>query len=279
MATYAIGDVQGCFSTLTALLEKIRFDAAQDRLWFTGDLVNRGPDSVGVLRFVRGLGDAAITVLGNHDLHLLAIASGQAKPKHRDTLDNVLAANDRDDLLGWLRTRPLMHRDTAFGCTMVHAGLIPQWTLDEAQSLANEVEQKLRSDSYEEFFRYMYGNQPRRWQPSLVGQDRLRFITNVFTRIRYCDDAGNLDLTEKRTPTEVSPPIKPWFEFSDRKSANETVLFGHWSTLGFTKTDNVVCLDSGCLWGGKLTAIRLDHPDLPAYQIDCTQQKPFGAAG
>lgn len=279
MAIYAIGDVQGCLSSLTTLLDKICFDASQDQVWFTGDLVNRGPDSAGVLRFVRDLGDSAKTVLGNHDLHLLAIASGHAKQKQRDTLENVLTAKDRDELLDWLRACPLMHRDPALGFTMVHAGLAPQWSLEEAQLLAIEVEKILRSVYYTDFFPHMYGNLPNTWQPSLVGWDRLRFITNVFTRIRYCDEYGALDLGEKRAPAEVIDPIKPWFESRDRQNGSETILFGHWSTLGFVKTHNVICLDSGCLWGGNLMAIRLDHPDLPVQHIECAQQQPFNNPG
>ncbi len=278
MAIYAIGDVQGCYASLATLLDKIQFAPERDRLWFTGDLVNRGPDSISVLRFVRDLGDSAVTVLGNHDLHLLAVASGHAQQKRRDTLANIFAADDCHELLDWLRARPLMHRDPVLGYTMVHAGLVPQWSLDEAQRLANEVELMLRADNYQEFFSHMYGNQPRRWNPELSGWDRLRFITNVFTRIRYCDENSLLDLEEKRAPTEVNAPIKPWFTFSDRKNADETILFGHWSTLGFVKADNVVCLDSGCLWGGRLTAIRLDDSELPVQQVGCNQQQPLGLA-
>lgn len=279
MAIYAIGDVQGCFASLMALLDKIRFEPSRDQLWFTGDLVNRGPDSINVLRFVRDLGNSAITVLGNHDLHLLAIASGHTKQKQRDTLENILAAKDRDELLDWLRARPLLHRDAALGYTMVHAGLAPQWDLKEARQLAAEVEQLLCSDKYRDFFQHMYGNQPSQWRPSLTGWDRLRFITNVFTRIRYCDEKGNLDLEEKRAPAEVSEPLKPWFESRDGQNTTETILFGHWSTLGFVKTNNVICLDSGCLWGGELMAIRLDHPEFPVQRIDCAQQQPFNSAG
>lgn len=278
MAIYAIGDVQGCYASLAALLDKIQFDPVRDRLWFTGDLVNRGPDSIGVLRFVRALGASAVTVLGNHDLHLLAVASGHVRQKRRDTLANVLAAKDCDELLNWLRARPLMHRDPVLGYTMVHAGLMPQWDLDEAQRLANEVELMLRSDNYQEFFAHMYGNQPRRWEPELAGWDRLRFITNVFTRLRYCDENSLVALEEKRAPSEVIAPIKPWFKFIDRKSADATILFGHWSTLGFVKADNIVCLDSGCLWGGHLTAMRLDDPGLPVQHVGCDQQQPPGLA-
>ncbi|MFV1997042.1 MAG: symmetrical bis(5'-nucleosyl)-tetraphosphatase [Acidiferrobacterales bacterium] len=279
MAIYAIGDVQGCFEPLTALLEKIDFNKNRDRLWFTGDLVNRGPDSVAVLRFVRALGNSAITVLGNHDLHLLAIASGHAKQKRRDTLAHFLAADDRDELLLWLRTRPLLHRDSTLGYTMVHAGLAPQWSLEEAQQLAAEVEQILRSDNYREFFPHMYGNHPYWWQSSLAGWDRLRFITNVFTRIRYCDNNGNLDLEQKGAPAEVPAPLKPWFEYRDKRNAGETILFGHWSTLGFIKTNDVICLDGGCLWGGKLIAIQIDHPDLPVHCVDCEQQQALDRTG
>ncbi len=278
MATYAIGDVQGCLAPLTALLDDINFDSTRDSVWFTGDLVNRGPDSVGVLRFVRALGDSAITVLGNHDLHLLAAASDPAKLKRHDTLSDVLQADDRDELLNWLRTRPLMHRDSALGYTMVHAGMVPQWDLEEAQCLAHEVEEVLRADDYKEFFLHMYGNQPHRWQPSLTGWQRLRFITNVFTRIRYCDESGLLNLKVKADPADVIAPIKPWFTFKNRKNVGETIVFGHWSTLGFVRSHNVICLDSGCLWGGRLTAIRLDDPETPVHQIDCERQQPFDAS-
>ena len=278
MATYAIGDVQGCLAPLTVLLDKISFDVTQDCIWFTGDLVNRGPDSVGVLRFVRGLGDSAITVLGNHDLHLLAAASDPVILKRHDTLNDVLAADDRDELLDWLRWQPLLHRDTALGYTMVHAGLAPQWSLGEAQNLAHEVEEVLRSDSYKEFFSHMYDDQPQRWQPTLTGWQRIRFITNVFTRIRYCDEAGLLDLKVKAAPVDVIAPLKPWFTLSSRKSAGEAIVFGHWSTLGFVKTNNIICLDSGCLWGGHLTAIRLDHPETPVHQVSCERRQPIGTA-
>ena len=275
MATYAIGDVQGCFEPLTALLDKINFDKNKDRLWFTGDLVNRGPDSLGVLRFVRELGEAAITVLGNHDLHLLAIACGGAKIKRRDTLDDILAAADRDDLLHWLRKRPLLHHDSELGFTMVHAGLVPQWSVEESQQRAQEVETVLQSARHVDFYAHMYGNDPACWRPGLEGWDRLRFIANVFSRIRYCNDEGKLDLAEKRAPAEVALPQRPWFEIEGRESVGETILFGHWSTLGFVKSDNVVCLDSGCLWGGCLTAIQLDHPGLPATRVDCEPQQVF----
>lgn len=276
MATYAIGDVQGCMSSLTSLLDKIDFDASIDRLWFTGDLVNRGPDSVGVLRFVRSLGDSAIVVLGNHDLHLLAAASDRTILKRHDTLGEVLSADDSDSLLHWLRSRPLMHRDAALGYTMVHAGLMPQWSLVDAQSFAREVEFVLRSDNYEEFFSHMYGDQPTHWDPASRGWERLRFITNVFTRMRFCDASGLLNLREKGAPGEVAASLTPWFSVSNRTDSSETILFGHWSTLGFVTTNNVVCLDSGCLWGGQLTAMRLDRSDTPIFQVDCEPQNPIG---
>jgi len=275
MATYAIGDVQGCFKPLVALLQKIDFDKNRDQLWFTGDLVNRGPESLAVLRFVHDLGDAAVTVLGNHDLHLLAVASGQARPKRRDTMEEIFSAADCESLLAWLRGRPLIHRDAQLGFTMVHAGLVPQWSLDTAQQRALEVESVLRSDNYTDFFARMYGNEPRRWKSELSGWERLRFITNVFTRIRYCDDNGTLDLNEKQAPASVVPPLKPWFEIENRKSTNETIIFGHWSTLGLYESNNVICLDSGCLWGGSMTAMRLDHPDNTTVQVLCPQQQPF----
>lgn len=259
MATYAIGDIQGCFDELQALLERIRFDPAKDRLWFTGDLVNRGPKSLEVLRFVRGLGAAATTVLGNHDLHLLAIWRHRDRLKRSDTLTPILTAADGDELLHWLRTQPLLHHEPALGAVMVHAGLSPQWDLATAKACAAEVETVLRGEGFEAFLERMYGNLPDRWLPELAGWERLRYSVNCFTRLRYCARDGRLEFEHKGRPGSQDPEFMPWFEVPGRRHAGEAdILFGHWSTLGFFRGAGVRALDTGCLWGGTLTALRLE---------------------
>lgn len=258
MATYVIGDVQGCYAELRELLGEIRFNADHDRLWFTGDLVNRGPDSAQVLRFVRQLGPQAVTVLGNHDLHLLALAQGFV-PRHRhDTLDDILTASDREELLDWLRERPLLHHDPRSGRTLIHAGLPPQWDLALAQQCAAEAQGMLRSDGYRDFLVHMYGNEPDVWDDSLEGWDRLRFIVNCFTRLRYCDAGGQLCLEAKGEPGTQPAGTLPWFEVPGRRSRDLAIIFGHWSTLGLYRDNNVIAIDTGCLWGGLLTALRLE---------------------
>lgn len=257
MATYAVGDIQGCYEELRRLLERIGFDEDKDRLWLVGDLVNRGPRSAEVLRFVKGLGERAISVLGNHDLHLLAVAEGLAPDTRAESLDDILGAPDRDALLDWLRHRPLMHRDEGLGYSLLHAGLPPQWDIPFALARATEVEGALRGPEYRSLLAGMYGNRPRRWSDDLAGVERLRFITNCFTRLRYCDPQGNLSLKEKGAPGSQRPPFIPWFEVPGRASATERIIFGHWSTLGYLHVGNVWALDSGCLWGGALTALRL----------------------
>ena len=270
MAVYAIGDVQGCFDALGALLDKLRFDPAADRLWFAGDLVNRGPQSLEVLRFVRGL-PQAVTVLGNHDLHLLAVASGQAPVKKHDTLDEVLAAADRAELLAWLRTRPLLHHDAALGYTLVHAGLLPTWDLVTAQRLAREAEHFIERSEHNELFTHMYGDTPDHWDDQLAGWARIRLIINGFTRLRYCDRQGRMDLRPKMAPGWQPAPLLPWFQLPDRRSADLRIVFGHWSTLGVRQGDGVIALDSGCLWGGRLTAVRLT--DAPVFaDVACAEQ-------
>lgn len=263
MSTYAIGDVQGCFDELNRLLEAIRFDPAEDRLWFCGDLVNRGPDSLGVLRFVRDLGDSAITVLGNHDLHLLAAATDTRHERTKDTLDEVLEAPDREELLDWLRNRPFLHHDPSKGFTLLHAGLPPQWDLSQAKALAKELETMLRSDNHGEFFDHMYGDKPDTWSDKLEGWDRLRFITNCLTRLRYCDNRGRLVLEYKGPPGSQGEDAIPWFMIDGRRTEKDRIIFGHWSTvtLGDVRDFrpwNVFPLDTGCLWGGSLTALRLE---------------------
>jgi bis(5'-nucleosyl)-tetraphosphatase (symmetrical) len=259
MAVYAIGDIQGCYDELQELLAILRFDRQRDRLWFVGDLVNRGPKSLETLRFVRGLGPAAITVLGNHDLHLLAAAHG-IRPDNidDDTLEPILAAPDREALIDWLRRQPLLHYDAELGYLMVHAGLPPQWDLELAQRCADEVETVLRGHRLEAFLSRMYGNKPRQWSGDLDGWDRLRFIVNCFTRMRFCDRNGRLELKSSGPPGTQPEDYYPWYEIPGRASAGINIIFGHWSSLRTTNIPGIFPTDSGCLWGGKLTALRID---------------------
>jgi bis(5'-nucleosyl)-tetraphosphatase (symmetrical) len=269
MATYAIGDVQGCYDTLRKLLDLLRFDPARDRLWFAGDLVNRGPQSLQTLRFVSGLGQAALTVLGNHDLHLLAFANGGRKGK-RDTLEPVLAAPDRDELLDWLRRQPLLQETPEAGTALLHAGLPPQWDMQRARACAREVESALRGEDYAELLKEMYGNQPDRWEDTLNGVERLRFIINCYTRLRYCDAGGRADFQDKGAPGTQAKGLLPWFAVPGRRSAETRLLFGHWSTLGQVSWPQygVYGLDTGAVWGGKLTAMRIEDNQL--FAVDST---------
>jgi bis(5'-nucleosyl)-tetraphosphatase (symmetrical) len=260
MTRWAIGDVQGCCAQLDELLQRIRFNADRDLLWFTGDLVNRGPQSLATLRRVRALAANAIVVLGNHDLHLLAAAFAPGhRPRRADTLDEVLRAGDRDALLGWLLERPLAHYDSAHHDLLVHAGLVPQWHAQQASQLASEVAQALRHDPAA-LLEGMYGDEPDQWHESLAGIERHRFIINVLTRLRVCTARGRVDLRQKGPPGEARPPWMPWFKVPGRASAAARVVFGHWSTLGFYRGDGVLALDTGCVWGGTLTAVDLDDP-------------------
>ena len=262
MATYAIGDVQGCAEALFSLLELVAFDREHDRLWFAGDLVNRGPHSLEVLRFVRGLGERAVSVLGNHDLHLLAAAAGAREPRAKDTFGDVLGAPDRDALLAWLRTRPLLHLDKAKGFAMVHAGLPPQWTLEEARALAAEVEAVLRGPDDAAFYHEMYGDEPRCWSASLTGTGRHRFVVNALTRMRYVTADGTLDFRHAGPPGTQAGGLMPWFEAPERRSRGARILFGHWATLQIREpvdpVHRVHHLDTGCVWGGTLSAMRLE---------------------
>ena len=267
MAVYAIGDIQGCFDEFEALLEHINFNPRQDKLWLAGDLVNRGPRSLETLRFAHR--HNVVTVLGNHDLHLLASAYIPKHRKQKDPLAPILEADDGDRLLDWLRHQPLLHHDKTSGYTMIHAGLPPQWDLKTAKNSAGEVEQVLRSDNYTDFFKVMYGNKPGKWKSSLEGWDRLRFITNCFTRLRYCDDKGHLALEEKGPPGSQPKHLKPWFEWPQRKSRNMKIIFGHWSTLGAYDAPGIHALDTGCLWGGTLTALRLDKATPKRIEYNC----------
>jgi len=285
VAVYCIGDIQGCHDELLALLQRLEFDSQRDRLWFTGDLVNRGPKSLDVLRFVKSLGDRAVTVLGNHDIHLLAAWTGAGELKKNDTLLQVLEAPDADDLLHWLRRLPLMVRDDGLGFAMMHAGLLPAWTLDEAEQHAREAEAVIGGDQYHRFFEHMYGTEPSQWSPGLGGWDRMRCIINAFTRMRYCDAEGRMLLYFKGNPGSRPPGHIPWFQVPTRKPlpAGMTLVTGHWSTLGFHEQPDLVSIDTGCLWGGELTAIQLDSPrgDGPIRRISldcpCTMEPKPGA--
>ncbi|HXU93898.1 MAG TPA: symmetrical bis(5'-nucleosyl)-tetraphosphatase [Gallionella sp.] len=265
MAIYAVGDVQGCHTELVQLLETIRFDQAQDKLWLVGDLVNRGPGSLEVLRLVKSLGDSAITVLGNHDLHLLAVAAGTAELHRTDTLDEVLDAPDRDELLHWLRHQRLLHAEG--GYVLVHAGLLPQWSVEQTLGLAREVEAALQSDDYVTFLARMYGNSPHGWSDDLTGQKRLRVIVNALTRMRICTDSGEMEFKFKGEYPNIPAGYRAWFEVPGRASRDVTVIFGHWSALGLLLKENAIALDTGCLWGGPMTAIRLE--DRKLFQVEC----------
>ena len=259
MAVYAIGDVQGCYQSLRRLLDKIAFDESKDELWFAGDLVNRGPESLNVLRFVRSLGDSARVVLGNHDLHMLAVADNIDSIRKKDTFQDVLKAKDADELLEWLHACKLVHYDAEFDIAMVHAGLVPQWSVQDALKYAAEVEQVLQSEQRSEFFANMYGDKPSRWSDELMDWERLRFITNTLTRIRFCDAAGRKILSEKGEVGSQPEGFMPWFELQNRASWGQKVLFGHWAALGAGKhSGQAWSLDSGCVWGGSLTALRID---------------------
>jgi bis(5'-nucleosyl)-tetraphosphatase (symmetrical) len=269
VSTYAIGDVQGCFDELQALLARIGFHPSSDRLWFVGDLVNRGPKSLEVLRFVRSLGERAVTVLGNHDLHLVAQFEGLERRRRSDTFHDVLDAPDAADLVTWLRSRPMLHVEARHA--MVHAALLPQWSLAQAASLAREAEQALVAPNYREFFAHMYGDQPERWDDSLTGWERLRAIVNVMTRLRFCTPEGRMEFRA----SGVRPPegFAPWFSLRPERD-EPALVCGHWSALGLKLTERVALLDSGCVWGGALTALRLE--DRRLVQVPCAGHQPIG---
>ena len=270
MAIYAIGDVQGCHDELRTLVDMLNFDPAADQLWFVGDLVNRGPKSLETLRFVRSLGAGAVCVLGNHDLHLLALAADPKTPVADTYLQAVLDAEDRDELLGWLQQKPLAHFDKGLNTLMVHAGVLKDWNVAATLQLADEVHQVLRGAKAPEFLRAMYGSKPALWSEQLTGMDRLRFITNCLTRIRYCTVDGELEFKEKLQPGTQPDHLLPWFDIANRQAATTRIVFGHWSTLGLLQRPYIIALDTGCVWGGELTAVRLDEA-APAVQISSGQ--------
>lgn len=272
MAVYAVGDVQGCHNALRRLLATLHFDPAADSLWLTGDLVNRGPDSIATLRFVRELGDAAVCVLGNHDLHLLALAQRDVSARPAaPTLDAILAADDSDELLDWLRARPLAHYDADLNTLMVHAGVVPEWNYEDVLRYAAEVEVTLRGDNYGAFLGQMYGSKPRRWRDDLTGMPRLRFIVNCLTRIRMLRANGSLDFDHKGPPGRRAAGLQPWYAADGARWAGSRVIFGHWSALGYVARANYMCLDSGCVWGRQMTAVRLDAA-APPVQVHCDSQ-------
>ena len=271
MAIYAIGDVQGCYDELRRLLERIEFDPTRDRLWFAGDLVNRGPQSLEVLRYVKSLGDRAVTVLGNHDLHLLALSQGNQRHYRHGSLEAILQAPDRHDLLDWLRHRPLMYHHEKRGYCLLHAGLPPQWDIPTALRLARELETTLQGTGFHAFCHGMYGNEPSRWSEGLRGMDRLRFITNCFTRLRFCDAEGRIKLKHKGPPGSQRKGRIPWFEHPQRATSGQRIVFGHWSTLGYVARHNAWALDTGCLWGGALTLLRLDQSRPAPQSVPCAR--------
>lgn len=275
VATYVIGDVQGCFEAFKELLVAVAYNPAQDRLWLAGDLVNRGENSIGMLRWCMANDDHIVAILGNHDLHLLAVAEGFVPAHRNDTLAEILDAPDRVAVLDWLRRRPMLHREGDW--LMVHAGLLPEWSPDQAEALACELEAALRGPDYLDFLARMYGNEPRHWSPALTGQDRLRLIANVMTRLRYLHRDGGMEFQHKCAPADAPEELTPWYDMPDRRSSAVKVLFGHWSTLGLLARGDVVSLDTGCLWGGQLSAIRLEDSRL--FQVGCharRQPKPRG---
>lgn len=267
MARWAIGDLQGCCTEFEQLLARIRFNTDRDRIWLTGDLVNRGPESLQALRTVHAMADNIITVLGNHDLHLLAVAlTPNAKMRRGDTLQEILDAPDCDTLLNWLLTQPLAHHDAACNDLLVHAGVPPPWSAIQTAALAREVSQALQHDPVD-LLASMYGDEPRRWDPALHGQRRQRFIINALTRLRACTPEGEIDLKQKGSPDTLPAPLLPWFDVPGRVSRDTRVIFGHWSTLGLQRRVNLLSLDTGCVWGGQLTAVNLDDDSMPPVSV------------
>jgi bis(5'-nucleosyl)-tetraphosphatase (symmetrical) len=276
MALYLIGDVQGCYAALGRLLEKIEFSASRDTLYLLGDMVNRGPASGAVLRRLMGYADSAKCLLGNHDLSLLAVAHGRRAPHRNDTMDNVLLAKDRGELLEWLRWQRMAIR--AHGLLMVHGGVLPQWDVTQTLMLAAEVEAALRGPGLVDFLSEMYGNEPAQWDDSLKGPDRLRVIVNALTRLRFCTPEGVMDLHSSGGLGDAPPGYLPWFDVPGRKTAGATIAFGHWSTLGFMQRPDVISLDTGCVWGGALSALRLGTSGAPSelIQVKCEQARTPG---
>jgi bis(5'-nucleosyl)-tetraphosphatase (symmetrical) len=269
MATIAIGDVQGCYDQLMRLLERAEYDERRDLLWFVGDLVNRGPQSAQTVRFAKSLGERQVTVLGNHDLALLVVADGVKKPHRGDTFDELLSAPDREELIDWLRHQKMMH--AGGGHAMVHAGLLPQWSLAQALALAREVEIALQGPEHREFLKQMYGNEPVAWRDDLAGYDRLRVIVNAMSRMRLVTPGGAMEFSHKTGLANLPAGYLPWYDAPGRASRGSRILFGHWAALGLFQREDVVCLDTGCVWGRALSALRLEDGRL--FQLDCAELK------
>jgi bis(5'-nucleosyl)-tetraphosphatase (symmetrical) len=267
MSTYAIGDVQGCYDQLMRLLERTQYDERRDILWFVGDLVNRGPQSARTVRFVKSLGERQVTVLGNHDLALLVVEAGIAKPHRGDTFDDILEADDRDELVAWLRHQRMMHAGA--GYAMVHAGLLPQWSIAQALALGREVEAALQAPDHREFLKHMYGNEPVRWRDDLAGYDRLRITVNAMTRIRMVTPDGAMEFHHKQGLANAPAGYVPWYDAPGRSSGDTPILCGHWAALGLLLREDVIGLDSGCVWGRSLSAMRLEDRKLT--QCDCLE--------
>ena len=278
MAVYAIGDIQGCYAELEQLLDTIQFDSEADCLWFVGDLVNRGPQSLDAIQFVRSLGNSAKCVLGNHDIHLIACHAGVQTCKPKSSLNQILNSTAADDIIDWLRHLPLIHHDKELEWVMVHAGLLPQWDLALAKQCANEVETELSSENYISFLESAYGDMPNYWSSNLGSEDRRRVILNTFTRIRLCDLQGRMDFSYKGELGLQNKDLHPWFDIP-RKSENLKIIFGHWSALGLKQTDNLLGIDTGCLWGSQLTAARIDTCPVEIYQVQCTAKKKITVGG
>ena len=272
MATYAIGDIQGCYSAFRHLLDLCAFDPAVDRLWLVGDLVNRGSESLQVLRFVAGLGDSATVVLGNHDLYLLMRHAGLESRSASDNLDDILTAPDCDELLHWLARRPLLHVEKQY--VLVHAGLLPRWTVPKAQALAEEVQTALTGKDSKKFLLRLLGNRPDHWKNSLKGWDRLRVIVNAFTRLRFCTPDGRMMMRPKGPPGTAPEGALPWFALPERANRTHTIICGHWSALGFYREEGLIALDSGYVWGGALTALRLEDGEV--FQVQNTSACKYG---
>ncbi len=290
MSIYVIGDIQGCLKELKELLIKIKFSADKDIIWFTGDLVNRGPQSLETLRYVKSMDENAVTVLGNHDLHMLAIVYGLQKQRPSDTFNSILSARDKDNLMDWVAHQPLMHTANNDQHILVHAGIYPAWSITQAKQYANEVESALRDEQRIDFLSQMYGNQPNRWSDTLSGWNRLRFITNTFTRMRYCTADMALELKTSAAPNALpqykaqdqkqnkDQTLTPWYTLR-HDNAEQHIFFGHWSTLGLTSEHGTHCLDTGCLWGGTLSAMKIDKisdGENTVHQINCKGEiNPF----
>lgn len=271
MAVYVIGDIQGCYRNLKRLLKDIKFKPDRDKIWLVGDLVNRGPDSLKTLRFVKQMGEQAITVLGNHDLHMMSVFYDSRNAKNGDTFEKIFIAEDGDELIEWLRFRPLMHFDADLNFALVHAGIYPAWTISRALQLAAEVESKLQGKNFKSFLKKMYGNEPALWSEDLAGMQRLRFITNAFTRMRYLGQEMCLEMKSKGNPEKLrNGKVFPWFEMKAANKFNR-VAFGHWSTLPIHQYGNNFALDSGCVWGGRLTALRIDKKTPRWFSLACSE--------